>query len=111
MSGYADTLPKIKALHFKNADMQLLLADGRIIIVPLSKFPAIKKLSSSQRKKYHIMAGVGFDFDGSDEVYHISEFLGADNSLSALERKINPYHQPSQLSRVAEPAAAYKRRK
>lgn len=111
MSGYADTLPKITALIFKGADMQLLLADGRIVIVPLNKFPAIKKLSSSQRKKYHIMAGVGFDFDDSDEVYHISEFLGADNSLSALQRKINPYQQHSQLSRVAEPVVKYKKRK
>jgi hypothetical protein len=110
MSGYADTFPKIKALHFKGTDMHLLLADGRVIIVPLSKFPAIKKLSPSQRKKYHIMAGVGFDFDGSDEVYHISEFLGADNSLSGLEKKIYPHHSHT-LSRVAEPPAKYKRKK
>lgn len=102
---------KIEALHFKNADMQLLLADGRVIIVPLSKFPSIKKLSPAQRKKYHIMAGVGFDFDGSDEVYHISEFLGADNSLTTLERKIKPYQYSSTLSRVAEPKTEYRRKK
>ena len=111
MKGYSDTLPKIKALQFKSADMHLLLADGRIIIVPLSKFPSIKKLSSSEKKKYHIMAGVGFDFDGSDEVYHISDFLGADNSLVGLEKKIIPYRQTTSFSRVAEPAIKYKRKK
>jgi hypothetical protein len=110
MSGYADTLPTIKTLRFKGENMELFLADGRIIVVPLKKFPAIKKLSSAQRKKYHIMAGIGFDFDDSDEVYHISDFLGADNSLSALQRKITPYHYPNALSRVAEPKVAYKKK-
>ena len=111
MSGYADTLPKIKALRFKGADMHLLLVDGRIIIVPISKFPSIKKLSPSQKRKYHIMAGVGFDFDGSDEVYHISDFLGTDNSLSSLEKRIYPYQQSTTLSHVAEPTVKYKRKK
>ncbi len=98
-------------MSFKGNNMHLLLADGRVIIVSLNKFPAIKHLSPSQKKKHHIMAGVGFDFDGSDEVYHISEFLGSDNSLSGIEKKIIPYQQSRTLSRVAEPAVKYKRKK
>lgn len=112
MSGYADTLPKIKSLHFKGDAIELFLADGRIISAPLSKFPAIKKLSPAQRKKYHIMGGVGFDFDASDEVYHISEFLGENNSLPVLENKIKPYSHHSHPSTIAaESETEYKVRK
>ena len=111
MKGYSDTAPRIKSLHFKNGSIELFLADGRIISAPLTSFPEIKKLTASQRKKYHIMGGVGFDFDDSDEVYHISDFLGADNSLSALQRKITPYHYSNVLSRVAEPKAPYGKKK
>ena len=111
MSGYSDTLPKIKSLHFKGDAIELSLADGRVISAPLSKFPRIKKLSSSQRKKYHIMGGVGFDFDASDEVYHISEFLGQDNSLSSLERKIKPYAQQKLSTLAAEAMAEYRKGK
>ena len=111
MNGYSDTLPKIKELGFTELSIQLFLSDGRIIVVPLTKFPSIKKLTPAQRKKYHIMAGVGFDFDASDEVYHISEFLGADNSIPSLERRLNAYHTTSSLSRVAEPLAKYRKKK
>ena len=111
MKGYTDTFPRIKSLYFKHDAIELYLADGRIISAPLSRFPEIKKLSSSQRKHYHIMGGVGFDFDDSDEVYHISEFLGQDNSLSTLEKKIKPYREQTSLSTVAEPAAKYKRKR
>ena len=111
MKGYSDTAPRIKSLHFKNGSIELFLADGRIISAPLTSFPEIKKLTASQRKKYHIMGGVGFDFDDSDEVYHISEFLGQDNSLSTLERKIKPYAERTAFSYVAEPSVKYKRKK
>jgi hypothetical protein len=110
MKGYADTLPAIRSLRFKGAMMELHLADGRVISVPLKKFPSIKKLSPAQRKKHHILAGVGFDFDDSDEVYHISDFLGADNSLSTIQRKIHLYPAHAGFSKVAEPVAKYKKK-
>ena len=108
MKGYSETLPKIKSLTFKGENIELHLADGRIISVPLNKFPEIKKLTPAQRKKHHIMGGVGFDFDASDEVYHISEFLGENNSLPELEKKIKPYAKHKEkLALVAEPRSTY----
>ena len=109
MSGYENTLPKIKTLRFVRASIELLLEDGRIVSAPLNKFPAIKKLSAAQRKKYHIMGGVGFDFDDSDEVYHISEFLGADNSLVTIEKRI--YSQQKLATLAAEARAEYRKGK
>lgn len=111
MNGYSETLPSIKALRFSRHTIELVLADGRIISSPLSKFPSIKKLSPAQREKYHIMAGLGFDFDDSDEVYHISDFLGTDNSISTLEKKIKPYSSAHSLSYVAEQGKKYKIKK
>jgi|ERR1051326_1357974 hypothetical protein len=104
MKGFSNTFPKIKSLHFRGNNIELSLADGRIISAPLSKFPEIKKLSPIQRKKYHIMGGVGFDFDDSDEVYHISEFLGENNSVPSLEKKIKPYSRPKEISTLAAEA-------
>ena len=104
MKGYSESLPKIKSLDFKNGNIELHLQDGRIISAPLNKFPEIKKLSAAQRKQYHIMCGIGFDFDASDEVYHVSEFLGENNSLRELEKKIKPYQtRKEKLPVAAEP--------
>jgi hypothetical protein len=110
MSGYSNKLPVIKSLKFTKVKIEILLVDGRCISAPLNKFPGIKKLSPAQKKKYHIIAGLAFDFDDSDEVYHISEFLGIDNSQPALEKKIKP-EEESHLSLVAEPQVKYIRKK
>lgn len=111
MSGYSNIKPEIKSIRFSGTNFVLSLVDGRKISVPLNKLPEIKKLSASQRKKYHIIAGVGFDFDDCDEVFHISEFLGDDNSLISTEKQIQYYPNASALSTVAEPKAKYKRKK
>jgi hypothetical protein len=49
---------------------------GKILSVPLNKFPEIKHLTKRQREHYHIAGGISLDFDDSDEVYHIEELLG-----------------------------------
>ena len=67
----------IKNLKFEHkGKLSIYLQDGRIIIVPLSFFPAIRKLSLAQRKKWQILDGVGFTFQDTDELFHLSKVLG-----------------------------------
>jgi len=76
IEGYWDVIPKIKEVSFpKRGKMQISLKDGRIIVVAVSRFPSIKKLSMAQRKKWYIL-GNGFSFEDSDEVIHIEQILG-----------------------------------
>ena len=63
-------------VDFVKDTVRIFLRGGRILFVPVNKFPEIKKLSSSQRKSYHISGGISLDFDESDEVYHLNELLG-----------------------------------
>ena len=76
MHGYVKSASYIKQIRFPRGKVELLLSDGRVIISPIDYFPEIKKLSPVQRSRYHIIGGVGFDFDDSNEVYHLSDFLG-----------------------------------
>lgn len=55
--------------------MQVELVDGRIIIVPLSAFPSIKKIPLKERKNYYLMGG-GFTWDCCNEIIHIEQVLG-----------------------------------
>lgn len=73
-----NSLLKFNKIDFKKDIMNLYIVNGRILSVPVSKFPDIKKLNNLQRKAYHISAGISLDFDDSDEVYHINELLGID---------------------------------
>lgn len=76
IEGYWDVIPQIKEVSFpKRGKMQITLKDGRIIIVAVSQFPSVKKLSMEQRKKWYIL-GNGFSFEDSDEVIHIEQILG-----------------------------------
>ena len=63
-------------VDFDKVTMRIHLHGGRILSIPVNKFPEIKKLGPSQRKSYHISGGISLDFDDSDEVYHINELLG-----------------------------------
>ncbi|MFH1319380.1 MAG: DUF2442 domain-containing protein [Bacteroidota bacterium] len=70
-------MERIKNLKFeKKGKITIYLNDGRVIIVPLSFFPPIKKLSPTQRKKWQILDGVGFTFEDTDELFHLSQVLG-----------------------------------
>ena len=71
----------IKTLKFEHrGKLSIHLEDGRIIIIPLSYFPSIKKLSLDQRKKWQILDGIGFTFQDTDELFHLSQVLGHVNS-------------------------------
>jgi len=60
--------------------MQVSLADGRIIEVPLTFFPSIRKLTIEQRKKWYVLDGELFSFDECREVFHIEQILGKENN-------------------------------
>jgi hypothetical protein len=75
--GFWKTRPIIKKLSFKHrGKINLLLEDGREIIIPLKYFPSIKKLNMSQRKYYTIISGEGIALKDANEVFHIQDFLG-----------------------------------
>lgn len=78
MTGFNNIQPKIKMLKFEHrGKLSLYLEDGRVIIVPLSNFPPIRKLNYLQRKKWQILDGIGFTFQDTDELFHLSQILGS----------------------------------
>ena len=76
IEGYWDVVPRIKDVSFPHrGKMQVTLQDGWIIVVSISRFPSVKRLSMKHRKKWYIL-GNGFSFEDSDEVIHIEQILG-----------------------------------
>lgn len=76
IEGFWDVIPKIANVSFPiKGKMAIDLEDGRTIIVPLSKFPSIEKLTKNQRINWY-QFGNGFTFDFCDEVIHIEQILG-----------------------------------
>jgi len=67
----------IKKLDFgqKRGMMAVYLTDGRVVLVPVSMFPEIKKLSISQRENYMIMDDQYFSFDAMSKIYSIKDVL------------------------------------
>lgn len=69
--------PSIKRIRFDlRAKMVFDLKDGRSVSVPLSFFPAIRKLTRGQRLKWYVTDGELFSFDDCTEVFHIEQVLG-----------------------------------
>jgi hypothetical protein len=77
MCKYKDTNLGIKKLDFgmKRGMMAVFLTDGRVVMVPISMFPDIKKLSLSQREDYMIMDDQYFSFDAMSKIYSIKDVL------------------------------------
>ena len=70
-------LPGIKSIEFLNASIMFVHLDNdRTFIVPLDKFPDIKKLSPEQKKDYEIIDEHNLSFLSIDEVYSINELIG-----------------------------------
>ena len=82
MEGIIGIRPVLKNISFEHEKMHIHLKDGRIVIVPLSFFPSIKKLTTIQRLQWQIIDQEGFTFFDSDEVYHIEQVLGIENDYS-----------------------------
>lgn len=77
MCKYKDTNLGIKKLDFgiKRGMMAVFLTDGRVVMVPISMFPDIKKLSLAQREDYLIMDDQYFSFDAMSKIYSIKDIL------------------------------------
>ena len=53
--------------------MIVYLTDGRVVFVPLSLFPDIKKLSHAQREDYMIMDDQYFSFEAMSKIYSVKD--------------------------------------
>lgn len=67
----------IKELNFtdKRGKMIVLLTDGREIIVPLSFFPEIKKMSLKKRNEWMILDDQFFTFEHLSTIYSIKDIM------------------------------------
>ncbi|GAB3543252.1 DUF2442 domain-containing protein [Spirosoma fluminis] len=76
VEGYWHIIPKVRSVSFPTSNqLQVELEDGRIILMPVDRFPSIQQLTTEQRQQWYIY-GNGFSFDDSDEVIHIEQILG-----------------------------------
>ena len=74
--GYWDVEPRIKSVSFpRRGKFQVELQDGRVIIIPISAFPSIKKVPSKERANWYLMGG-GVSWDSCPEVIHVEQILG-----------------------------------
>lgn len=74
--GYWNITPQIKSVSFPaRGKFQVNLADGRIIIMPVSAFPSLKKVKVKDRGSWYLMGG-GVSWDTCPEVIHIEQILG-----------------------------------
>lgn len=74
--GYWDVEPRIKSVSFpRRGKFQVELQDGRVIIMPISAFPSIKKVPSKERANWYLMGG-GVSWDSCPEVIHLEQILG-----------------------------------
>ncbi len=92
---YLNSALNLKDIRFKTGSIELIFDDGRLLVSPLKNFPEIKKLNTAQRKKYHIIGGEGFDFDDSDEVYHIADFIGKNADYFSEEKNQTIVNEPA----------------
>jgi hypothetical protein len=82
MEGLIGIRPELKCISFERGKIRLHLKDGRMVIVPLSFFPSIKKLTTNQRMHWQIINQEGFTFVDCNEVYHIEQVLGKEKDYS-----------------------------
>ena len=77
MCKYKDTTLEIKKIDFsvKRGFMAFYLTDGRIVVVPVSMFPDIKRLTKAQREDYMIMDDQYFSFDAISRIYSVKDVL------------------------------------
>ena len=77
MCKYKDTTLGIKKLDFnvKHGAMAAYLTDGREVIVPVSMFPDIKRLSRKQREEWMIMDDQYFSFEAMSRIYSVKDLL------------------------------------
>ena len=77
MCKYKDIKLGIKKIDFgvKRGCIAFYLTDGRIVVVPVSMFPDVKRLTRSQREDYMIMDDQYFSFDAISRIYSVKDVL------------------------------------
>ena len=77
MCKFKDTNLGIKKLDFnvKRGTMAVFLTDGREVLVPVSMFPDIKRLTKAQREDYMIMDDLYFSFEALSKIYSVKDVL------------------------------------
>ena len=77
MCKFKDTNLGIKKLDFnvKRGAMDAYLTDCREVIVPVSLFPDIKRLSRTQREDWMIMDDQYFSFEALSRIYSVKDLL------------------------------------
>ena len=77
MCKYKDTTLGIKKIDFnvKRGHMAFFLTDGRIVLVPVSMFPDVKRLTKAQREDYMIMDDQYFSFESLSKIYSVKDLL------------------------------------
>ncbi len=74
--GFWDITPQIKSVSFpQRGKWQVDLVDGRSIIMPISAFPCLKRVSTQERKNWYLIGG-GVTWDSCPEVIHVEQILG-----------------------------------
>ncbi len=74
--GYWNVKPQIKSVCFpQRGKFQVNLQDGRMIVMPISAFPSLKKVPTRERNNWYLMGG-GVSWDSCPEVIHIEQILG-----------------------------------
>jgi len=77
MQSFKAVKPIIQRITFRKLGyIGIELEDGRLIYLPLVKFPGIANLTPSQRRQYSVIDDNILMFRDDDEVYHIQDFLG-----------------------------------
>ena len=77
MCKFKNTNLGIKKLDFgvKRGAMAVFLTDGREVIVPVSMFPDIKRLTRAQREDCMIMDDQYFSFEALSKIYSVKDIL------------------------------------
>lgn len=80
-------IPLADEVWFDKDYMFVKLLDGRIIGVPLDRFPKLKKATQKQRENYKFIGyGYGIHWEDLDEDINIQNLLFPENSLLKSEK-------------------------
>lgn len=77
MCKYNDTNLGIKKLDFgvKRGMMAVYLTDGRVVLIPVGKFPDIKRMTAKQREDWMIVDEQYFTFEHDSRIYSVKDVL------------------------------------
>ena len=70
---FRSTYSRLQGKNVKRGAMAAYLTDGREIIVPVSMFPDIKRLSRKQREDWMIMDDQYFSFEAMSKIYSVKD--------------------------------------